>query len=92
MRDGYRGRATDGNLVQDIDRWKRAMDAIAAAFLETGISPAEGMLIMAKCIGHTLQEIPDRAEREQLLGNLTGIVRKIMQSSDGKVAQTFTWN
>lgn len=78
--------------LDDIDRWKRAMDGIVSTFVETGVTPAEGVFILAKCIGHTLQEIPDSSVREQLLGNLTQIIRRVMQPGNENAQETFIWN
>ncbi|MGF1613081.1 MAG: hypothetical protein ACFCVA_03975 [Gammaproteobacteria bacterium] len=92
MADNHRIGASNPSAVDNIDRWKRAMDGIATTFVETGINPAEGMFIMAKCIGHALQEVPDPGERERLLGNLMSIVRRIMQHKEDPNRDTFVWN
>lgn len=92
MRDDHRGVPLDSNAIENIDRWKRAMDGIARTFVDTGVNPAEGLFIMAKCIGHALQEVPDATEREKLLSNLMNIIRRIMQQTDPAGRKTFVWN
>lgn len=92
MGNDHHNRPSNVSTAENIARWKRAMDGIATTFVETGINPAEGMLIMAKCIGHALQEIPNPSEREHWLENLMRIVRRIMQDSDGSTREAFIWN
>lgn len=91
MTHDHRSTSNYSITSENIDRWKRAMDGIAATFVETGISPAEGVFILAKCIGHALQEIPDPTERERLLANLMNIIRRIMQPVDDNARKTFIW-
>lgn len=76
----------------DMDRWNKAMDDIAEVFLKAKIDPAEGILILAKCIGHTLHEMPDPKQREQLLVNLTSVIRTIMNGPDAGYRSKFVWH
>lgn len=92
MSDDHLSNPRNNATVENIDRWKRAMDGIARTFVETGVNPAEGILILAKCIAHALQEIPNPSEREQLLGNLVRIIQQIMQDTDNGARKTFIWN
>nr|MBS0020025.1 hypothetical protein [Gammaproteobacteria bacterium] len=92
MTDDRRSTSSQSSAIENIDRWKRAMDGIAASFVETGVNPAEAIFVMAKCIGHSLQEIPDPNEREKLLGNLMNISRRIMHQADNEAQETFTWS
>jgi hypothetical protein len=90
--DDHGSTSSHSSAIENIDRWKRAMDGIATTFVETGVNPAEAIFIMAKCIGHSLQEIPDPSEREKLLGNLMNIIRRIMHHTDNDARKTFTWS
>lgn len=68
------------------------MDDIAKIFLNANIDPSEGILVLAKCIGHTLHEMPDPKQREQLLVNLTGVIRTIMDGPDMAYKSKFVWH
>ena len=92
MSDDDRSMSRNAGTIENIDRWKRAMDGIAATFVGAGINPAEALFIMAKCIGHALQEVPEPNEREQMLENLVNIIRRVMHHTDAAARKTFMWN